>query len=464
VRHHVLSILVALLVGGVLYGQPVVKSDQGRPGNQGSWPVRITSGSSTATITFDGGVLGIVNQGTNTGDGGSAWESNVTSMPVDSTSAFGALSTIQETPVTHLDFSNNFLNTEIIIVTLDGGATFSADGGRAILSLPATANGIATMESMMTAHYIPGQGMLCRFTQVSSACKSGQQTEIGCGTTQDGFFFGCCSNCETDGGSTFGVLRRSNSVDNWTPASQWNGQYGTTPPDLSKGYPYQIQFQWLGYGQIIYSIENPATGRFTPAHVIKYAGTSSETSARDPTFPLRAAIRQYADAGTGFLSTPSMGFYRQGPVFMDGPRRGFGASKTQSSTVQTPVFTLKNNLNFNNLPNHHAIHLDFISWDSSGNANSDVTITLWKNTGLNGTPSFTNFSVNSFASTDTAATGIDGGGTPIMVVQSAANTSERFDLTTYNIMLNPGDTITFAGLAASGTPTLRIGISWMDDF
>lgn len=76
-------ILFVLVLAGVAYSQTTVKSDQGRPGNQGSWPVTITGGSGSTSIVIgpDGGavvVSGSVFPGQcrqTTPDGGSPYSS-----------------------------------------------------------------------------------------------------------------------------------------------------------------------------------------------------------------------------------------------------------------------------------------------------------------------------------------------------------------------------------------------------
>lgn len=54
-------IIVIVAWSAIVYGQTVVKADQGKPGNQGPWPVTISgSGSITVAIATDGGYLGTV--------------------------------------------------------------------------------------------------------------------------------------------------------------------------------------------------------------------------------------------------------------------------------------------------------------------------------------------------------------------------------------------------------------------
>lgn len=45
-------VLVVLVVAAVAYAQTTVKADQGRPGNEGPWPVTVVNGSSDGGATF----------------------------------------------------------------------------------------------------------------------------------------------------------------------------------------------------------------------------------------------------------------------------------------------------------------------------------------------------------------------------------------------------------------------------
>ncbi|GAF94537.1 unnamed protein product, partial [marine sediment metagenome] len=63
--------------------------------------------------------------------------------------------------------------------------------------------------------------------------------------------------------------------------SLWNGGL-TWTVDPTKGNVYKIEYQYLGYGNIYYSVENPETGRFELAHMIKYPNTNTQPSLGSP--------------------------------------------------------------------------------------------------------------------------------------------------------------------------------------
>jgi hypothetical protein len=81
--------------------------------------------------------------------------------------------------------------------------------------------------------------------------------------------------------------------DTFIAQTAWNQTTLTTSADpfildTSKGNVFEITFQYLGYGQITYLVENPDTGRFIPVHVIKYANNYTVPSIDAPLFKIGA--------------------------------------------------------------------------------------------------------------------------------------------------------------------------------
>jgi len=298
---------------------------------------------------------------------------NVPATPAPERGAFGAALGVQEHVPLSLAFPYNVIDPTAVITATDAG-TVTADGGHVILTVGTT--GYAEFRSRLAARYVPGQGLATRFTFVADkACHSGQELVIGAGDDTDQFSFGCCPACGLDGGASFGVLRRSNGVDDWTPAARWNGPWGRVAPDITYGRPYQIQWQWLGYGQITYSIEDATSGAFKVAHAIRYAGTSINTSISNATLPLHAhVIRSGSDAGL-VVRVPSMAIIRQGDEPITGFRHSV-AGQRAIGTTETEVLAVRNQTSFNGLTNRASVHLDFLSWSVSSQTNADATIRL----------------------------------------------------------------------------------------
>lgn len=63
--------------------------------------------------------------------------------------------------------------------------------------------------------------------------------------------------------------------------ANWNRGLSFTV-DPTKGNVFKVQYQYLGYGNIDFFVENKETGQFELAHVIEYANTNTEPSLGDP--------------------------------------------------------------------------------------------------------------------------------------------------------------------------------------
>jgi hypothetical protein len=374
--------------------------------------------------------------------------------------AFGAALTVQEHVPLSLSFPYNLLDPVVVVTATDAG-TVTADGGHVILTVGTT--GYAELRSRLAARYVPGQGLATRFTFVSDkACHSGQELVIGAGDDTDQFSFGCCPTCGTDGGASFGALRRSNGVDDWTPVARFNGAWGRVAPDITKGRPYQIAWQWLGYGQITYSIEDATTGAFKTAHAIRYAGTAIDTSISNATLPLHAhVITSGSDAGL-VVRVPSMAIIRQGEEPTSGVRNQANASTSLVAATEVQVLAIRSQPTFNTKTNRTPVQVDWLSWSLGTSAGvSDAVIRLRLN------PSQTGAAYRSISTFSSVNFNFDGGiadaGVDLMSLVASEGLSGVVDLRPYEIHLAPEDILLVTGTAAAGTPDLRVSLSWVEE-
>ena len=215
---------------------------------------------------------------------------------VGSLTAFGEAAVSEATPVAGWTHAYS-INADLVSVALVGTGAANSVDGKAELSTGAIGGSSATMETIKHLRYIPGQGGLIRFTSHFTDGLIGSQQIIGYGDQNDGFFFGY-------DGTEFGILHRQNGADNWIEQSTWNID-AKADLDPTLGNVYQIQFQWLGFGAITFSIEDRLTGMFIQVHRIEYANTSTSTSIRNPSLPIYASVGNPTSANDIKMSTPS---------------------------------------------------------------------------------------------------------------------------------------------------------------
>ena len=373
---------------------------------------------------------------------------NGTTQQLGYSSAFGEAMTTQPTVENFLSFEYN-CNTELVSTSVDAGSAVCT----APHAIMAADGGFATLTSRRFTKYVPGVGLSFRFAGMFSACDAGQQ-EVGLGNAHDGLFFGCCSSCGLDGGSSFAILRRSNDVDNWTPEGAWNAPKLSL--DYTKGNVYQASFQWLGYGALTFARENPVTGLFQNVHQVRYANTATSPSFRNPSLPLHIAAH-----GRATVKVSSMSTIRQGAVSTYGIVHSASASKAVATSA-VPVLAIHNKTTFASVENRVTTKITMLSVSNTGG--QTITVLLVRNPVLTGAAYAdvsTDTSVQEVATTITSYTN----GTNLLSVVLEPGATQVIPLIDYpRLDQLPDETILVSGKSSSGTPNLSVGLSWREEF
>jgi hypothetical protein len=376
-----------------------------------------------------------------------------------SKAAFGELLTAELTPKVQLDFPYN-INTDIVSTTTTGSGTVTQADGKAVLQTTAATSSSAKFESKRFLKYDPGQGALIRFTGIFTTGVANSTQIIGIGDGADGLFFGY-------NGTTFGVLRRQNSVDTWFAQASWSedqGDNATTLPlmNWTTGNVFQIRYQWLGFGMITFWVENPATGSFVKVHKIEYANANTNPSIYNPSLPLMAKVENTTNNTNITLQTSSMGGFVEGREALLGPKNSISNTKTAVTTTLTNIVTIRNKTTFASKTNRVIVELDFLSYGVDGSKPAVVKVV--KNATLGGSPSYNDISVNtSVVDYDIAGTTVTGGQTIFTFVVGKSD-GDKLPLTGLNVDLLPGETLTQAVEATSGTTDATCGFSWIGRF
>lgn len=368
------------------------------------------------------------------------------------TGAFGDLATVEPTINSHLSFEYGVVSSELVNFGVDGGSV----SGSAPFAVVQSDGGYASFESKKVAHYVPGQGVEFRATWIMEPCTSGSSQAIGMGTVENGYFFACCRACGVYGEPSFAVCRRSGGVDSCVPQASWNlwsAPFYTAP---TLGVPGSIKMQWLGYGAVTWSLEDPATGAFRPVHRLNYANTSATPHLLNPTLPLRVEAN-----GKSTVKTPSMSLLRHGP------RPPFQVRFAKSSAAATStggvnLLTVRVDSTFNSLTNYIPIRPMLLTVANTAAAGGYVTIRGLVNATTT-TPSYSAVASNlSVVSADTAGTSPTGGREAFSVAL-VGGTSQAVDLSALGLTLGKGDTLTLVGTSSTGTPTVAVGLAWAEE-
>jgi hypothetical protein len=95
------------------------------------------------------------------------------------------------------------------------------------------------------------------------------------------------------------------SIDEWTYVYDWiydrmDGMNALPVLDFTKGNIFEIDMQWLGFGNIAFKIESPISGRFITVHIIRYPNKYSSPSLHVPNQPLM--LEAYNGTTTNYVS------------------------------------------------------------------------------------------------------------------------------------------------------------------
>lgn len=364
--------------------------------------------------------------------------------------AFKELIVGELNPIIQLKFPYN-INLGFVDTTLVASGTVTQADSMAVVSSGAASTSSAILSSHDEVVYQPGQGVLARFTALFTEGVAGNTQEIGVGDDTDGFFVGY-------NGTEFGVLRRSNGTEYWTAQADFNGPFKSSDLakifDSTKGNIYQIQYQWLGYGTITFSIYNPINNKYLVMHRIRYANLNTTPSTYNPSYPLRIKSNNTTNDTAVTIKSASMAVFVEGKATNTLLQEAIDNEKAVTSEVN--ILTIRNNATHQSVTNRSVVIPEIISVSSDGT--KPVKFRLYKNTTLGGTPSYTAIDADqSVVSYDTAGTTVTGG-TRVLEIFIGKEDGNAINIKGL-FKLIPGDTLTITAESAS-TSNASAAITW----
>lgn len=372
--------------------------------------------------------------------------------------AFGDLRSSILEPVTGWTFNYGVLSGIITSSTANSG-TISTLNSMVHLSTGTNSAGSSSVSTKKALRYSPGIGALVRFTAVFTTGVSNSTQIIGIGDNSDGFFFGYNN-------ATFGILIRKNNVDTWVPQSSWSqdpmngtGTSGITL-DFTKGNVFQIQYQWLGFGTIRFSIENPITGSITPVHLIQYANQYTTPSLLNPTLPITALVENTGNTSNLSLYSPSSMAFTEGSSYstaISSRYTFFIEAVNISSDTKTTLFAIRNKSTFNSKTNRVRVQVDLIS--TSTESTKIVYFYLISNPNITGGTFVDIDTTNSVIESSTNPTYT--GGHTTLFIPTAKSSSSTLSLSDQSIILSPNESLILAA-KSSAHSDVSASVSWIE--
>lgn len=270
----------------------------------------------------------------------------------------------------------------------------------------------------------------------------------------------------------------SAGTQTFTSQSAWNidrldggASGGPNPSGMTinpqKGNVYQIGFQYLGFGNAFFAVENPETGRVVPVHMIKNANARTTPVLKNPQASTRIVSANIGATTSVSPKTLSMAVFTEGEIRKLDPRFAYSTTfSSVNSSTYLALFAIKANTVFNSQTSYGEFDILRIAASNESTAKT-LTVAFFKDVNLGNNP--INFvdvnSNNSICSiADFSASPLSfstTGKNPQLVFSIGANSAQTIDLTPEEFVNNAGEIIVVA-IKTSGQISGEIGINWFE--
>jgi hypothetical protein len=254
----------------------------------------------------------------------------------------------------------------------------------------------------------------------------------------------------------------ASAVFDWIPQTSW-----TNPPswalDPEKGNVYKIAVQYLGYGGITFSIENPDTSAFDIVHVYSYSNQHIVPSVNNPTFRVGWAVQNLGNTTPIELKGASAGGFIEGKKIFDEVGRGLSAENDVLDTTRVNILTIRNRLHMNDSINRISVYPKYLI--SSAAHNKTVIVHVDLGTTFSGDLNFQYLDkINSSVeyAIDPAPVATDG--REVVTFRMRGLTPLVLEMDRLLSVLSPRQTLTISAETSSGTGAeFDTSIAWVED-
>lgn len=334
-----------------------------------------------------------------------------------------------------------------------GNATVTLAGVAYTVAVTSAASTLKTAYELSTATYAGWSAEQLGSTVIFLANSAGNKT--GAFTVTGATLVGTIA--ETLAGqsaSTTFIAQASWNVD----PMDGSGPSGVTLIPLV-GNVYQIDMQYLGFGAVVFKVmvapANDNNPTWQIVHVIRNPNSLVRTHVSNPSFPF--SMIAYSEGSTTNL-TVSIGSafgFTEGKKKLQGNRFSYFAATTAvDATAYKTLLTVRNDYIHVNRANQSVINL--VSLVGAVKHTSPVILYLIRNAVLYGTPSFTSYSTLSCSSVDTASTTCAFTDNAQLVwsghLGDTGDIDHEFEPTSEDLTIQPGETLTLAARAVTGSP------------
>ena len=237
-----------------------------------------------------------------------------------------------------------------------------------------------------------------------------------------------------------------------------------------RGNVYELQFQYLGYGNAEFSVENPENGKFTKIHTIENANNRTTPVLKNPNVSVLATSANIGGTTSKKLKTASMAGFIEGTVVKLDPKfaKGWSFSGVNSATYR-PLALLK----ANRLHNDESCfgEFDLLRIGASNEVNNKtLTVGFFKKAKISGDVNYQYVdeqnSIVSYASLTPTGAGLNtitnlAEITPFFELIVGSASSRSINLEDLEYILGPGDELLIA-IRTTASITGQVSITWFE--
>lgn len=260
----------------------------------------------------------------------------------------------------------------------------------------------------------------------------------------------------------------------WTAQSSFSEDkldgtgYSGMTIDPTKLNVYQINFRWLGAGEIRFAIENSEDGNMIIFHKKRFANLNSDVSVDNPSLKIGYVAASLGGSGSNIVVTgASMMGAIEGlisPSSMPVSASNTRTSGMTSTSSEHVLLAVRNNVINNSKINTREVLLRTISAAATTAGGQPVTVTLWFNAPTAGTLVWTNngsdFST-SYSSTATTVTTT--GQTPVYKFLIANDGHGNIDVEKLRVIIPPNNYMVISINASSAISRATAALTWIED-
>lgn len=158
----------------------------------------------------------------------------------------------------------------------------------------------------------------------------------------------------------------------------WNGNSEMIQKLIPTNFnSYEIEYSWLGGGNIDFRVLNGRDGKFETVHSMRFANNGTDISLEQPN--MFAAVGLISEGSTTAMMSKVSGMFAGtfGPTSIRSPLYGLSNERTIAANTETVILVIKNRLVVNNTINQSVVLIERFS--ASADGNRPVQLRLIKN-------------------------------------------------------------------------------------